>query len=45
MSRVIVFGEIPGLEEGQWFKGKKEMMPSTFQSLMNLLKNSTYPMA
>ncbi len=30
MSRPIVFGEIPGIDEGYWFKGRKEMMPSSF---------------
>lgn len=30
MSREIIFGEIPGIEEGQWFEGRKEMMPSSF---------------
>lgn len=30
MTRSIIFGEIPGIEEGQWFKGRKEMMPSSF---------------
>jgi len=30
MSRPIVFGEIPGIEEGMWFKGRKEMMLTSF---------------
>jgi putative restriction endonuclease len=30
MTRKIVFGEIPGIEEGSWFEGRKEMMPSSF---------------
>jgi len=30
MSRPIIFGEIPGIIEGQWFKGRKEMMPTSF---------------
>jgi hypothetical protein len=30
MSRPIIFGEIPGIEEGQWFEGRKEMMPTSF---------------
>ena len=30
MPRDIIFGEIPGIEEGQWFEGRKEMMPSSF---------------
>ena len=30
MSREIIFGEIPGIEEGKWFEGRKEMMPSSF---------------
>ena len=30
MSRAIIFGEIQGIEEGQWFKGRKEMMLSSF---------------
>ncbi len=30
MPRDIIFGEIDGIEEGHWFKGRKEMMPSSF---------------
>lgn len=30
MARDIIFGEINGIEEGYWFKGRKEMMPSSF---------------
>lgn len=30
MSRPIIFGEIPGIQEGQWFEGRKEMMPTSF---------------
>ena len=30
MPRDIIFGEIPGIEEGHWFEGRKEMMPSSF---------------
>lgn len=30
MSRPIIFGEIKDIEEGQWFKGRKEMMPTSF---------------
>lgn len=30
MPRKIVFGEIPGIKEGQWFEGRKEMMPTSF---------------
>ncbi|WP_109852845.1 YDG/SRA domain-containing protein [Aquimarina sp. AU58] len=30
MSRPIIFGEIPGIKEGHWFEGRKEMMPSSF---------------
>ena len=30
MSRPIVFGEIEGFPEGHFFKGRKEMMPSSF---------------
>lgn len=30
MSRPIIFGEIDGIEEGEWFEGRKEMMPSCF---------------
>jgi putative restriction endonuclease len=30
MYRDIIFGEIPGIEEGHWFEGRKEMMPSSF---------------
>jgi len=30
MTRPIKFGEIPGFEEGYWFKDRKEMMPSSF---------------
>jgi putative restriction endonuclease len=29
MARAIIFGEIPGIEEGQWFKGRQEMIPSS----------------
>ncbi len=30
MARRIIFGEIPGIPEGHWFKDRKEMMPSSF---------------
>ena len=30
MARPIIFGEIPGIKEGQLFKGRKEMMPTSF---------------
>jgi len=30
MNRSIVFGDIPNIEEGHWFKDRKEMMPSSF---------------
>jgi putative restriction endonuclease len=30
MSRPILFGEIPGIGEGDWFEGRKEMMPTSF---------------
>lgn len=30
MARPIVFGEIPGIREGDWFKGRKEMMGTSF---------------
>ncbi|WP_271765969.1 YDG/SRA domain-containing protein [Aquimarina algiphila] len=30
MPRPIIFGEIEGIEEGQWFQGRKEMMPTSF---------------
>jgi putative restriction endonuclease len=30
MSRPIIFGEIPGIEEGHWFEGRKEMMSTSF---------------
>jgi putative restriction endonuclease len=30
MSRPIIFGEIPGISEGCWFEGRKEMMPTSF---------------
>jgi len=30
MARPIIFGEIPGIKEGELFKGRKEMMPSSF---------------
>lgn len=30
MTRPIKFGDIPGFEEGHWFKDRKEMMPSSF---------------
>ena len=30
MTRKIIFGEISGIKEGQWFEGRKEMMPSSF---------------
>ncbi|ULT25746.1 YDG/SRA domain-containing protein [Sphingobacterium sp. E70] len=29
-TRPIIFGEIPSIPEGHWFKGRKEMMPSSF---------------
>jgi putative restriction endonuclease len=30
MPRQIIFGEIAGIQEGQWFQGRKEMMPTSF---------------
>jgi putative restriction endonuclease len=30
MARPIIFGEIPGIPEGHWFEGRKEMMPPSF---------------
>jgi putative restriction endonuclease len=30
MARPIIFGEIQGIEEGQWFEGRKEMMETSF---------------
>ena len=30
MPRKIIFGEIIGIQEGQWFEGRKEMMPTSF---------------
>jgi len=30
MPRDIIFGEIDSITEGHWFKGRKEMMPSSF---------------
>lgn len=30
MPREIIFGEIAGIEEGHWFEGRKEMMPTSF---------------
>jgi putative restriction endonuclease len=30
MPREILFGEISGIKEGQWFQGRKEMMPTSF---------------
>jgi putative restriction endonuclease len=30
MARPIIFGEITGVQEGQWFEGRKEMMPTSF---------------
>jgi putative restriction endonuclease len=30
MPRPIIFGEIPGISEGQWFEGRTEMMDSSF---------------
>jgi putative restriction endonuclease len=30
MPRKILFGEIYGIEEGHWFKDRKEMMPTSF---------------
>ena len=30
MTRKIIFGEISGIKEGQWFEGRKDMMPSSF---------------
>ena len=30
MPREIIFGEITGIQEGQWFQGRKEMMPTSF---------------
>ncbi len=29
-TRPIIFGEIPNIQEGHWFEGRKEMMPSSF---------------
>lgn len=33
MAREIVFGNIEGIAEGQWFKGRREMMPSSFHRM------------
>jgi putative restriction endonuclease len=30
MPREIIFGEIEGIKEGQWFEGRKEMMQNSF---------------
>jgi len=30
MPRQIIFGEIEGINENQWFEGRKEMMPTSF---------------
>lgn len=30
MVRPIIFGEIEGIQEGKWFEGRKEMMPTSF---------------
>ena len=30
MAKPIIFGTIPGIEEGFWFSNRKEMMPSSF---------------
>lgn len=30
MSRPIIFGDISGIAEGQWFEGRKEMMSTSF---------------
>ena len=30
MRRPIIFGKIPGIEEGHWFAGRKEMMLTSF---------------
>jgi putative restriction endonuclease len=30
MSRPIIFGKIEGIKEGDWFAGRKEMMPTSF---------------
>ncbi|SDH10327.1 YDG/SRA domain-containing protein [Winogradskyella thalassocola] len=30
MSRPIIFGEIKGIQEGDFFEGRKEMMPTSF---------------
>ncbi|ULQ55427.1 HNH endonuclease [Flavihumibacter rivuli] len=30
MAREIIFGEIKGISEGQWFEGRKEMMLTSF---------------
>lgn len=30
MARSIIFREIPGISEGHWFEGRKEMMPTSF---------------
>jgi putative restriction endonuclease len=30
MPRKIIFGEIDGIHEGQWFEGRREMMPTSF---------------
>ena len=29
-TRPIIFGELEGIEEGAWFAGRREMMPSGF---------------
>jgi putative restriction endonuclease len=30
MTKPIIFGEIEGIDEGQWFKDRREMMPTSF---------------
>src|SRR5690606_30681782 len=30
MARPILFGEVPGIPEGYWFEGRREMMPTSF---------------
>ncbi|WP_285163956.1 YDG/SRA domain-containing protein [Shewanella goraebulensis] len=30
MPRTIIFGEVEGIAEGDWFPGRREMMPSSF---------------
>ena len=40
MSSLIKFGEIPGINEGNWFKGRKEMMSTSFHRKWAVLKGA-----